>query len=88
MVGVVVAPDPGESVRVAGDVVGEVPPGLHGLKAQAAAHHRTLGEHLEALSQEESRRDRFRAVRAAMAQTPPDDEYAREVREWQSDAWN
>lgn len=58
------------------------------LKAQAAAHHRTLGEHLEALSQEESRRDRFRAVRAAMAQTPPDDEYAREVREWQSDAWN
>lgn len=57
------------------------------LETQAAACHRTLGEHLEALSQEESRRDRFRAVRAAMTQTPPDDEYAREVREWQSGAW-
>lgn len=58
------------------------------LKAQAAARHRTLGEHLEALLEEELRRERFRLQRAAMSATPPDDEYTREARDWQSDAWS
>lgn len=58
------------------------------LKAQAAARHRTLGEHLEALAREETRRERFAAVRDAMRATPPDEEYLRDSREWQSDAWS
>lgn len=58
------------------------------LKTQAATHHRTLGEHLEVLLEEELRRERFRQQRAAMLATPLDDEYTREARDWQSDAWS
>lgn len=58
------------------------------LKAQAAARHRTLGEHLEALARDEARHERFAAVREAMHRVPPDEEYLRDSLEWQSDAWS
>lgn len=58
------------------------------LKAQAAEHRRTLGEHLEVLLEEEARRERFQQLRAAMAGSPPDIHYINEARDWQSDAWS
>lgn len=58
------------------------------LKAQAAQHDRTLGEHLEALLAEEALRERFRAARSAMMASPADAEYSSEMRDWQSDVWS
>ena len=58
------------------------------LKAQAHAHGRTLGEHLEALVEDEARRDRFAQVRRSMAQSPPDEEYHDEARDWHGEQWN
>lgn len=58
------------------------------LKASAARHGRTLGEHLEALLEEEARRERFARVREQISQRPPDPSYGDEAAEWQSDAWN
>lgn len=57
------------------------------LKEQARAHGRTLGEHLEALVEAESRRERLRAVRDAMAARPPDQEYFSEAEAWTGDGW-
>lgn len=58
------------------------------LKEQAAAHERTIGEHIEALLDEESRRDRFAMLRAQMAESPVDAEYLQEQAEWLSDSWS
>lgn len=41
------------------------------LKAQAAAAHRTLGEHLARLADAADRETRFDALRTAVASTPP-----------------
>ena len=57
------------------------------LKEQARAHGRTLGEHLEALVEAEARRDRLRAMAAAMTATPPDQEYRADAEAWASDVW-
>lgn len=43
------------------------------LKAQAARHSRTLGEHLAALAEIEERAARFRRLRQQIAATPRDD---------------
>ena len=55
------------------------------LKAQAAAAHRTLGEHLAHLANLEERSARFTAVRAAIASTPLEaiKSYRAEVAEWE-----
>ncbi len=58
------------------------------LKARAEAHGRTIGEHLEVLLAEEARAERFTELRRAMARTPPDAAYARELADWQGDQWN
>lgn len=58
------------------------------LKRQARVHHRTLGEHLQHLVDQEARKDRFRRLADAMATTPPDEEYLAAADEWQSDAWS
>lgn len=57
------------------------------LKEQARAHGRTLGEHLEALVEAESRRERLRAMQEAMAARPPDPEYLSEAEAWTGDGW-
>jgi len=57
------------------------------LKEQARARGRTLGEHLEALVEAESRRERLRAVRDAMAARPPDQEYLSEAEAWTGAGW-
>ena len=57
------------------------------LKEQARAHGRTLGEHLEALVEAESRRERLRAMQEAMAARPPDQEYLSEAEAWTGDGW-
>jgi predicted transcriptional regulator len=57
------------------------------LKQSAAAHGRTLGEHLEALLAEEARRERFVRLREQMAASPPDERYAADLAEWQGDGW-
>lgn len=58
------------------------------LKEQAQSHGRTLGQHLQALADDQARRDRFAALARAMADNPPDAVYAAQAAEWQSDAWN
>lgn len=58
------------------------------LKKQARAHGRTLGEHLEALAAAESRRERLAAMKAAMVETPPDDDYLADAQRWQSERWS
>lgn len=58
------------------------------LKSQAKSHGWTLGDHLRFLAAEEDRRQRFEQLRHAMAERPPDEEYERELSEWQGDAWN
>ena len=57
------------------------------LKASASAHGRTLGSHLEALLAQEAQRERFRALREQIAQTPPDQRYRLELAEWEGDGW-
>lgn len=58
------------------------------LKKSAAVHGRTLGEHLEALLEQEARSQRFSRLRQQIAQTPPDERYAAEATAWQDDdAW-
>ena len=54
------------------------------LKAQAARHNRTLGEHLTRLADAGDRELRFQAVREAMARTSDADmrSYEDETREW------
>lgn len=54
------------------------------LKLQAAAAHRTLGEHLAHLAELGDRADRFEALRAAIVATPADamESYSAEVAEW------
>ena len=56
------------------------------LKEAAAAHGRTLGEHLEVLLEHEARAERFARLRQQLAQTPPDERYLAEAAEWQDDA--
>lgn len=58
------------------------------LRKAAAAQGHTLGEHIAALLDEEDRRLRFAQLREQMAACPPDEQYLREAREWQSDAWS
>lgn len=58
------------------------------LKQHASAHHRTIGEHLDALLAEEARRERFAELRRKMAETPPDLPYETETEQWQADRWN
>lgn len=58
-----------------------------GLKEQAHAEGRTLGDHLRFLMEQEERRRRFAAVREAMRRNPPDEEYRADLGDWQSDAW-
>ena len=41
------------------------------LKAQAESHGRTLGEHLQALSEREEREQRFAGLRADISATDP-----------------
>lgn len=57
------------------------------LKESAAAHGRTLGEHLEALLAEEARRERFARLREQVAARPADERYATDLEEWQGDGW-
>jgi len=54
------------------------------LKAHAALRGETLGEHVEHLLDLADREDRFDALRAAIAATPPADRasYVRERDEW------
>jgi len=42
------------------------------LKAQAAAEHLTLGEHLERLAELDDRRRRLEALKFAIRDTPPE----------------
>jgi len=42
------------------------------LKAQAAAEHLTLGEHLERLAELDDRRRRLEALGVAIRETPPE----------------
>ena len=59
------------------------------LKQSASAHGRTLGEHLEALLEQEARSERFSRLRQQMAQAPPDERYDLEAERWQDDtAWS
>ena len=58
------------------------------LKGAAAAHRRTMAEHVAALLDEEDRRARYASVREAMAQQPPDEAYRREAEDWQSERWS
>ena len=55
------------------------------LKAQAAAAHRTLGEHLAYLAELEERSGRLAAMREAIAATPPEamESYRAELDQWQ-----
>lgn len=57
------------------------------LKKQAGARGLTLGEYLMLLAEQAERRQRFDGLRRAMRDAPPDDDYRREARVWQSDAW-
>lgn len=58
------------------------------LKEQARAHGRTLGDHLQALADDEARRQRFRELQWAMVRQPADETYAAEAREWADDRWS
>ena len=58
------------------------------LKAQARVRGRTLGEHLQALADDEARRQRFEAVRRAMASSPIDAAYVIEAHDWSGDGWS
>jgi predicted transcriptional regulator len=55
------------------------------LKAQAAAGHRTLGEHLAHLADAADRAERFGALRTAVAATPPEElaGWERETNAWE-----
>lgn len=55
------------------------------LKRQAAAHSRTMGEHLEALLDDEARNERFRELRVRMAASPPNESYLQGATRWQRD---
>lgn len=57
------------------------------LKRQAAAHDRTLAQHLWELARSGARADRLRAARDAMAANPPGAAYQREADEWLGDGW-
>lgn len=54
------------------------------LKVQAAAAHRTLGEHLAHLAELGDRAERFEALRGAIVATPAAamDSYRKEVAQW------
>jgi hypothetical protein len=56
------------------------------LKAQAAAAHRTLGEHLAHLADLGERAERFERLRGAIDATPPAvmADYLAETRAWDS----
>lgn len=58
------------------------------LKAQAAAAHRTLGEHLARLADDADRDRRFEAMRLAMARTSPAElaDYRAETAWWDAAA--
>ena len=58
------------------------------LKKQARAHGRTLGEHLRVLAAADERRGRLAAMREAMTESPPDEDYREDAREWQSEVWS
>lgn len=58
------------------------------LKAGAAAHGRTIGQHLEKLLEEDARRQRFAELRRAMANCPADEGYHAEAADWHSDRWS
>lgn len=47
-----------------------------------------MGEHLEALAAAESRRERLSAMKAAMVETPPDEDYLAAAQRWQSERWS
>lgn len=57
------------------------------LRSQAHAHGRTLGEHLQALADDEARSQRFRELREAMMQRPSDADYHADVTDWQGKGW-
>lgn len=56
------------------------------LKAQASAAHRTLGEHLRHLADLGDRASRFESLRAAIAETSPEDlaSYRDEAAVWET----
>jgi len=56
------------------------------LKAQAAGHGRTLGQHLASLADHEDREARFARLRRQIAATPPEEmeRYREESRAWLS----
>ena len=58
------------------------------LKQQARGHGRTLSAHLQALALAETRRQRAEAMKIAMEENPPDDEYFAETEEWLGAGWS
>ncbi|HIY65709.1 MAG TPA: hypothetical protein H9830_05465 [Candidatus Agrococcus pullicola] len=58
------------------------------LKQQARGRGRTLNAHLQALADEESRRQRFDELKASRERYPPDDDYRAEAEEWLGAGWN
>ncbi len=57
------------------------------VRAEAAAHGRTMAEHIEVLLDEEARHQRLADLREQMALNPPDEDYLRDAAAWQSDTW-
>lgn len=57
------------------------------LKRQAAAHDRTLAQHLSALARSQARADRLGQARQAVVDNPPDEAYLREAGEWTGPGW-
>ncbi|HLS15764.1 MAG TPA: hypothetical protein VK095_14745 [Beutenbergiaceae bacterium] len=58
------------------------------LRRAASQHGRTLGEQIAAMLTEQERQDRFARLAEQMNARPPDEDYHREVAEWQSDRWS
>lgn len=66
----------------------DIPQELHErLRLAAMSNGRSLEQHIERLLDDEARRQRFDAVRRAMATTPPDADYFESAADWQADRW-
>ena len=60
------------------------------LKSQAAAAHKSLGAYLDELAYRADRAERFSALAAQIAATPPElmESYRAETSEWENAEWN